>query len=84
MTLKVELPDELSRYVEEQAAKRGYRDVSEYLAAVLEAEQQRELGNEIEDMLLEAVDGPFAEWNDRDVEDIRRAGRRIIERRKSR
>ena len=84
MTLNIELPDELSRYVQEQVAKKGYRDASEFLAAVLEAEQHRQLDNEVDRILSEAVDGPFAEWNEQDVEDIRRAGARIIERRKAR
>ena len=84
MTLKIELPEDLHQYIQEQITKHGYRDVSEYFAAVLEAQQQRELGHEIEEMLLETSDGPFSDWTDDDVSDIERVGRRILERRKPR
>jgi Arc/MetJ-type ribon-helix-helix transcriptional regulator len=84
MTLNIQLPDELSRYVQEQVAKRGYKDASEYLAAVLEAEQHRQLDEEVDRLLLEAVDGPFAEWKEQELEDVRQAGSRIIQRRQAR
>ena len=84
MTLNINLPDDLSRYVQEQVERLGYKNASEYLAAVLEAEQQRQVRQEVDQLLLESADGPFSEWNDADMEDVRRAGLRIFERRRSR
>lgn len=36
--------------------------------------------SKIESQLLEVVNGPFSEWTDKDVEDIKRHGRSLIER----
>jgi hypothetical protein len=36
----------------------------------------------VEQLLLESIDEPSTEWTAKDVEDIRRAGLRLIERRK--
>ena len=41
-----------------------------------------EIVAEIESQLDEAVDGPFTEWTDDDVNDIRRLGTAILNRRK--
>jgi Arc/MetJ-type ribon-helix-helix transcriptional regulator len=84
MTLNIELPERVTTFVEQQAKKLGYKDVSEYIAAVLEADHFRKFQEELEEMLLEAIDGPFEEWTDQDVEDIKRIGNRILERRKKR
>jgi Arc/MetJ-type ribon-helix-helix transcriptional regulator len=84
MRLNIELPERVTTFVEQQAKKLGYKDVSEYIAAVLEADHFRKFQEELEEMLLEAIDGPFEEWTDQDVEDIKRIGNRILERRKKR
>ena len=76
-TIGVTLPDTLKAFIDKQVALRGHRDVSEFLQSLLEAEQRRQLGAEVERLLLEAVDGPFVEWTDRDVEDIRWTGQRL-------
>jgi antitoxin ParD1/3/4 len=83
-TIDVTLPDALKSFVDEQVARRGYRDASEFLQSLLEAERRRQIGREVEVMLQEVVDGPFEDWTETDVADIRRAGRRVIEKRKSR
>lgn len=83
MTLQFQLPDELSKYAQRRAAELGYRDASEYLAAVLEADQRRHLSVEIDELIAEAADGPFDAWTQQDVDDVRDAGRRIIEQRRS-
>jgi antitoxin ParD1/3/4 len=80
-TIDLNLPEELRSYVNEQVASRGYTDASEFVQALLEAERHRSLRDELETTLLEAADGPFSEWTDADVEDVRRVGRRLIERR---
>jgi antitoxin ParD1/3/4 len=80
-TLDLNLPEALRAFVEEQVARRGYKDASAFLQSLLEAERYRQVGREVEQSLLEAADGPFTDWTDDDVEDIRRAGKRLIEKR---
>jgi len=38
-TIAVTLPDALTSFVNEQVARRGYRDASEFLQSLLEAER---------------------------------------------
>ena len=83
-TISIRLSDDLKSYLDAEIERRGYRDASELVQSLLDAEKHRVLQKEIEDMLLETADGPFTDWTDDDVEDIRRAGTRIIERRKAR
>ena len=83
-TIDVTLPDALKSFVDEQVARRGYRDASEFLQSLLEAERRRQIGGEVEALLHEVVDGPFEDWTEADVEDIHRAGRRVIEKRTGR
>jgi hypothetical protein len=82
--IDLELPDELSSYVQQEVALRGYKDANAFVQALLEAERHRNLRAEIETMLLEAADGPFTGWTDCDVDDIRETGKELIERRKRR
>jgi Arc/MetJ-type ribon-helix-helix transcriptional regulator len=82
--IDIHLPDDLKSYLDEQVARRGFKDASHFVRALLEAEKHRNLDEELEKNLLEAVDGPFTEWTDDDVEHIRQLGIKIIERRKPR
>ncbi len=82
-TVDLKLPDELSSYLNEQAAFRGYKSASEFVQALLEADRHRNLRDELEAMLVEAASGPFTEWADSDVDDVRRLGMRLIDRRKA-
>jgi hypothetical protein len=81
-TLPLHLPDDLKAYVEAQAAERGYGSPSEFVTSVLEAERAKNVARDVDALLLEAVDGPFEDWTETDLDDIRRAGRALIERRK--
>ena len=83
-TIGIQLPDALKAFVDQQVAKGEYRDASEFVQSLLEAEVRRRIGREVEQALLEAADGPFADWTEEDVEDIRRTGRRLVEERKGR
>jgi antitoxin ParD1/3/4 len=83
-TVDIHLPDHLKSFLDEQVARRGYKDASEFLQSLLEAEKHRNLNHKLEKMLLEAADGPFEEWTEEDVENIERLGLRLIERRKNR
>ena len=82
-SIDIHLSNELNSYLKVEAARRGFRDPSEFVQSLLEAEQHRQHRAEIEAMLLDAVDGPFSDWTEGDVEDIRRDGRQLIERRHS-
>lgn len=77
-TIEIHRPETVKAYLNEQVARRGFRDASEFVQSLLEAERQRHVGREVEQLLLEAAGGPFSEWTDDDVDDIRRAGRRAI------
>jgi Arc/MetJ-type ribon-helix-helix transcriptional regulator len=82
--MSIHLPDDLSSFVKDEAMRRGFRDPSAFVQSLIEAEQHRRVRQEVETMLLDAVSGPFTDWTDTDVEDIRRTGRSMIERRKAR
>ncbi len=80
--IDISLPEKLQKFVQEQIAHRGYRDAAEYLKALIEADQHRQLDSEVEALLLEAIEGPFTDWNEKDIDDIRRIGTAMIDRRK--
>lgn len=82
--IDLNLPEELSAYLQQQVASRSYKDASAFVQALLEADRHRNLRDELETMLLDAAEGPFTEWTDADVEDVRRVGRQLIERRNAR
>jgi Arc/MetJ-type ribon-helix-helix transcriptional regulator len=79
-TIAIQLPRKLKPYLDEETNRRGYKRVSEFVEALVEAERHRDIRAELEQMLLEAVEGPFEEWTDKDVEDIRRVGTALIKR----
>ena len=80
----IHLPETLKSYLDEQIARRGYKDASEFMGALLEADRVKQVGADLESMLLEAADGPFTGWTDEDVAAIGRLGERLIERRRPR
>jgi hypothetical protein len=81
-TVDVQVPDELEAFVELQVAERGLRNASDYFVSLAEADRHRTSDSEIEQLLDEAIDGPFSDWTESDVEDIRQVGTRLIEMRK--
>ena len=81
-TMDITLPDELQVFAQTEAIRRGFSNPGEFMQSLLEAEKYRQFRQEVESLLLEAADGPFSEWTDRDSNDIRRIGRALIERRK--
>ena len=80
-TLDLELSESLKAFIDEQVARRGYKDASAFLQSLLEAERQRQVIREVEQALLETSDEGFSDWTEEDVQDIRRAGKRLIEKR---
>jgi Arc/MetJ-type ribon-helix-helix transcriptional regulator len=83
-TIDIRLPENLMTYLEAESAQRGYTSVSEFVQALLEADKQRHLKREVEKMLLESIDGPFSTWTNKDLDDIRHAGKRLLQGRKAR
>jgi putative addiction module CopG family antidote len=81
MTIGIELPAELKSYVDEQVSLGRYRDASECVQSLIEADKMRQLRNELESELLAAVRSPSAEFTDQDWEDVRALGQREIQRR---
>jgi Arc/MetJ-type ribon-helix-helix transcriptional regulator len=79
--LDIHLPASVQTYLEQQIARRGYRDASEFIESLLEADRLQQLRGEIEAQVLAAVDGPFSDLTDKDFEDIEKAGDRILARR---
>jgi hypothetical protein len=83
-TMDLRLSAELDAYLREESARRGYTDAGEFVRSLVEAERHRQIKREVEQLLLETVNGPFTDWTDADVDDIRTAGRRAVERRNAR
>jgi hypothetical protein len=77
-TLDLTLPEEVKSYIEKQAAQQGYADPGSFIAALVEAHQHRQIRSDVEARLLEVIDGPFDEWTDEDLLDIRREGEALI------
>jgi Arc/MetJ-type ribon-helix-helix transcriptional regulator len=83
MTLSIELPEHVTAFLQQQAKKAGYKDISEYVAAVLEADHFRKFSEELEEMLEEAVNSPSTPLTDQDFDDIRREGMEILKKRQA-
>jgi len=81
-SIDIELPDEMNEYVEKQAIERGYSRPMDFIVALLEEHKRKQSRSEIEAMLLERIDGPFQDWTDRDLEDVRNEGTALVNQRK--
>lgn len=77
-TMNISLPDAMKTFVEEEAAKRGFETVSEYVRSILREVQERQAERErINALLLEGVrSGPATPMTEEDWEFIRREARR--------
>ncbi len=83
-TMNISLPDEMKAFIEDQAYRKGFGTVSEYVRAIIREAQERHVERDRLDSLL--IDGlnsgagtPLAraDWNR-----IRREGTKLIEERK--
>jgi antitoxin ParD1/3/4 len=85
-TMNISLPDEMKAFVEDQAAKRGFGTVSEYVRSILREVQERQAARERVDALLIAglESGPATPFTKADWERIRREGTKLVEERKRR
>ncbi|HRK32122.1 MAG TPA: type II toxin-antitoxin system ParD family antitoxin [Tepidisphaeraceae bacterium] len=82
MTIGIDLPPDLKSYIDEQVTLGRYRDASECVQSLVEADKMRRLRSEIETDLLEAVRAPSTDFTEQDWEDIRTLGHREIKRRR--
>jgi antitoxin ParD1/3/4 len=80
-TLDISLPDEMMAFVEEQAAKEGFRSAGEYLCSVIRDVQRRHAKRALEAKLREALESGPAEpmtredWNELEREALERLDR---------
>jgi Arc/MetJ-type ribon-helix-helix transcriptional regulator len=81
-SIDIRIPEQLQSYLNDQISRRGYKDASEFIQDLIEADRHRQVKQDVEAALLEAIEGPFSDWRDDDVDDIQSAGRRLIERRR--
>ncbi len=77
-TMNISLPDAMKSFVEDQAAKRGFETVSEYVRSILREVQERHAERErIDALLLEGLNsGPPEPMTDQDWDFIRSEARR--------
>jgi hypothetical protein len=81
--MRVTIPDAAKPFVENQMAKRGYEDPSQYVLSLIKRDSQQVRRDQIEEMLLEALDSPSTPMTKKDWDDVRRIGRRMLAQRKS-
>jgi len=56
-TMNLTLPDSLRAFVESQVARKGFGSPTDYLVALIRADQEKAEHDEIESKLLEALQG---------------------------
>jgi len=83
-TLDLRLPDAVRAYIDDQVARRGYRDASEYFLSLIEADRLRDIQTELESKLTEAVRSPSTPMTAQDWADVRSKGNEVIRRRTGR
>ena len=81
--MRITIPDAAKPFLEKEMAKAGYEDASEYVLSLIKQRRQKVRRDEIEQMLLEAIDSPSSPMTRKDWDDIRRIGRRMLAQRKS-
>jgi|SRR5579859_5500523 len=55
-TMNISLPDPMKQYVEEQVAAGAYSSASEYIRELVRADQKRQAKEQLEQVLLSALD----------------------------
>ena len=74
-TMNISLPDSMKHFIEGQVAAGGYSSASEYVRALVRAEQHRQAKARLETLLLEALDsGDPTAMTKEDWDAIRQAG----------
>jgi Arc/MetJ-type ribon-helix-helix transcriptional regulator len=82
--MNIKLPSPLKKWIDRQAARKGYKTPDQFVLEMLRREKALESHEKIDAKLLEALEsGPSTPMTTRDWDHIRVAGRRLArERRK--
>jgi antitoxin ParD1/3/4 len=82
--MRINIPDAKKPFVEKQMVKDGYKNPGEYFLSLVEQQRVRRRRDEIDELLLEALKEPASPMTQDDWDWVRREGRRMLARRKSR
>jgi hypothetical protein len=82
--MRITIPDTKKPLLEKQMAKAGYKDPAKYLLSLVDTVQVKARRNKIDQMLLEALQEPASPMTKADWDWVRREGKRMLARRKSR
>jgi antitoxin ParD1/3/4 len=74
-TMNISVPDEMKAFVEAQMAQEGYASASEYLRALIRDAQRRQAKQELENKLLEGLQGPAVKMTRKEWDSIEREAR---------
>ena len=77
--MTISISDKAKAQIEAQAAKAGYADSADYLLSLVEQDRNRQLREEIESKLSEAIASSSSPMTAQDWTDIRVEGRRMID-----
>jgi antitoxin ParD1/3/4 len=83
-TMNISLPDPMKQYVEEQVTAGAYSSASEYVRELVRADQKRHAKEQLEQLLLNAINsGDAIDVTPEMVEDVRQKLRARAAQRKS-
>jgi antitoxin ParD1/3/4 len=83
-TMNISLPDPMKQYVEEQVIAGAYSSASEYVRELVRADQKRHAKEQLEQILLSAINsGDPIEVTPEMIEDVRQTLRARAARRKA-
>jgi len=71
-TMNISVPDEMKAFVEAQMVQEGYASASEYLRALIREAQKRQAKQELENKLLEGLQGPAVKMSRKEWDSIER------------
>ena len=72
-SLNVSLPEPTKKFIESEVKRGGYSTPSEYVRALVRAEQKRNAEDHLERLLLDGLgSGPATEMTRKDWDDVRR------------
>jgi Arc/MetJ-type ribon-helix-helix transcriptional regulator len=82
-TIDIHLSDALAEYLIKESRRRGYKDASEFVAAVLEAERFRNFSEELERSLEKTIKEPSTPLTDDDFDEVLREGAVTLKKRQA-
>src|SRR5262249_19213647 len=79
-TMNISLADDMKAFIEDEAARRGFGTVSEYVRAIIRDVQARQAERDrLDAILIEGLDsGPATPLTKEDWEHIRREGKKLV------